>query len=266
MKITIIGCGWLGLPLLRSLVGAGHPVCGTGRTEATLKAITAANAKAFRVVLPDNFFAVAFRDQDLLIVTLPPGGRQLGPHATQSYLAKFAPLGPLIASPAGPHVLYTSSTGVYGATAGAVDERTAVAPDTHSARAVVAAERWLAGQTDRLTVLRLAGLIGPDRHPGNFYGGRSTPVKNADAPVNLVHRDDAIAAVRTLLAAHLPTGNFNVCAAAHPTKGDFYAAAAQTLGKRLAGRQAGGLDGKTVTSDKLRALGWTPQWDELTGW
>lgn len=264
MKITIIGCGWLGLPLLESLVKAKHTVWGTGRSEATLDAIKAAGGKGFRVDLPTNFFGAVFGGQDVLIVTLPPGGRQLGARATPAYLEKLAPLGPVLAGQKGPHIIYTSSTGVYGAAAGAVDELKAVAPDTHSANAVVAAEDWLGQQTEKRTILRLAGLIGPDRHPGNFYGGKGRPVKEADAPVNLVHRDDVIEAIHTLLGAGLPSGIFNVCAAAHPPKGDFYAAAAQAVGKEIAGLEPGGTDGKIIVSDKLRGLGWVPEWDDLS--
>lgn len=264
MKITIIGCGWLGLPLLKNLVEAKHTVRGTSRSDERLQAIEAAGGKAFRVDLPGNFFAPVFSGQELLIVTLPPGGRQLGAKATVTYLEKLAPLGKLLAGPNAPHLIYTSSTGVYGATAGAVDEQTAVAPATHSSRAVVAAEKWFSEQTDRLTILRLAGLIGPDRHPGHFFGGRDRVITEADAPINLVHQTDVIAAVHTLLANDLPAGVFNVCAAAHPAKGDFYTAASASLGLTVKGTEPGGLDGKVIASDKLRALGWKPQFDVLT--
>lgn len=263
MKITIIGCGWLGLPLLKSLLQDGHTVWGTSRSDATLEAIAEAGGKGFRVNLPQNFFGAVFGGQDLLIVTLPPGGRRLGPEATDDYLAKLHPLASLLGGEGAPHVIYTSSTGVYGAAAGAVDEQRAVSPATHSGRAVVAAEKWLGGQTDRLTILRLAGLIGPGRHPGNFYGGRDRPVPAADAPVNLVHLNDVIGAVKTIIAAGLPAGVFNVCAAAHPAKGDFYAAAAAALGKSVAGVEEGGKDGKIISSHPLRELGWKPEYDSL---
>lgn len=271
MKITIIGCGWLGFPLLESLVKAKHTVRGTSRSSERIEAINAAGGKGFRVDLPKNFFPPVFGGQDLLIITLPPGGRQLGDRAEKAYLAKLLPLGKLMAGENAPHVIYTSSTGVYGASigsegaasAGAVDETKAVSPVTHSSRAVVAAENWLAGQTDQLTIVRLAGLIGPDRHPGRFFGGRDRPVTQADAPVNLVHREDVIAAFHTLITAGLPAGIFNVCAAAHPAKGDFYAAAAREVGLKIAGTEAGGAGGKIISSEKLRGLGWKPEYDDL---
>lgn len=257
MKITIIGCGWLGLPLLESLVKAKHTVWGTGRSDETLEAIATAGGKGFRVDLPDNFFGAVFGGQDLLVITLPPGGRQLGPAAAAAYLAKLLPLSGLLSGAHSPHVIYTSSTGVYGAAAGAVDETKAVSPNTHSGSAVVAAESWLGEQTKRLTILRLAGLIGPGREPGNFYAGRVVP--QADAPVNLVHRDDVIAAFHTLLQAGLPAGIFNVCAADHPSKGDFYDEAAKQIGKTIGGKTPGGGEGKIIGSERLRALGWSAQ-------
>ena len=264
MKITIIGAGWLGLPLLTELVRAGHSVWGSSRSDERLAAITEAGGRAFRVELPDNFFGAVFRERELLILTLPPGGRKIGPAAPQRYLERLAPLAPLVTGDDAAHVIYTSSTGVYGAAAGAVSEQTAVAPATHSARAVVAAERWLSERTDRLTIVRLAGLVGGDRHPGNFFAGRDVP--QADAPVNLVHRDDVIAAIRLLIERGLPAGTFNVCAAAHPAKGDFYAAAAAQLGKRTGNNLPGGAEGKVISSERLRELGWRPQHDELRKW
>lgn len=268
MHINVIGAGWLGLPLVRTLVERGHTVAATSRSPQTLAAITAAGAAAVPLTLPQALPASLDNAPQVLILTLPPGGRRLGAEATAHYLACLACLRPLLGGPRPPLVLYTSSTSVYGGPAGAlrVTEDSPLQPDTHSARAVVAAEEWLAEHAPRLVVLRLAGLFGPDRHPGRFFGGRGRAIPAADAPVNLVHRDDVIAAIRTVLdqAEAWPSGAsfFNVCAAAHPTRGAFYEQAAAALGLEVAGRLPGG-EGKTVVSDRLRARGWQPRWDDL---
>ena len=145
---------------------------------------------------------------------------------------------------------------------GRVTEATLPAPATHSARAVMAAERWLAGHAERLTVLRLAGLFGPGRDPATFFaGGRAVP--QADAPVNMLHQADAVAAIVRVIATEA-TGTFNVCAATHPTKRTFYSTLAQRVGCDIPIFTPGGATGKIVDSTALRILGWVPRYDDLT--
>lgn len=267
MKISIIGSGWLGFPLLKSLVEDGHEVIGTSRNPERLAQIEAVGGVGVELALPGPVPEALQHTPEVIIITLPPGGRQLGEDAPTVYLKRLEALIPLLTTANPPFVVYTSSTGVYGAAAGAVDETTAVNPNTHSGRAVVAAEQWLQDKVAHLAILRLAGLVGPGRHPGRFYGGRSRPIPQADAPVNLVHQADVIEAVRCVLSVPgiFASGSqiFNVCAAAHPPKGEFYAAASAALNLEIAGREPGGEDGKIISSARLRTLGWQPQHDDL---
>lgn len=262
-NISILGCGWLGLPLLKSLVADGHTVKGSSRNPATLSEIRAAGAEAFTIDLPQQL-PPGFTDEcDVLIFTLPPGGRRFGAEAKDKYVAGLASLSAWLYAPDGPALIYTSSTGVYGTQEGTVTEEAGPQPDTHSARAILHAEGWLSSTRCPLTILRLAGLVAADRHPGRFFGDRGRPIPEADSPVNLVHRDDVISAVKHCLKNNRTPTIYNVCAAAHPTKGAFYTAAAESIGLKVAGTEPGGVGGKIVNSDKLRALGWVPIWDDL---
>ncbi|MEO0732211.1 MAG: NAD(P)H-binding protein, partial [Bacteroidota bacterium] len=200
-NITLLGTGWLGLPLLRALVADGHRVAGSGRQPERLRAITEAGGQAFAIDLPGPIPQAFLKECDCLIITLPPRGRQLGADAADQYLAALRSLPPLTHLS---QLIYTSSTGVYGNQPGLVNEATPRQPATHSARAVAAAEDWLRANHPAVTILRLAGLIGPGRHPGNFFGGRSRAIPDGDAPVNLVHRQDVIAAIRLVLSEPSP--------------------------------------------------------------
>jgi nucleoside-diphosphate-sugar epimerase len=264
MKISIIGCGWLGLPLLKELVASGYQLNGTSRSEATLANITAAGGRAFSMALPEEPPTALFDGVDVVILTLPPGGRQFGAEATKVYLSILRSLEKYLTGSKAPHLIYTSSTGVYGEAKGLIDEASPTAPNTHSGHAVVAAEQWLMGRMKGLTILRLAGLLGGSRHPGNFYGGRERKIPSADAPVNLVQRADVIAAVKTILKNDLPSGIFNVCASSHPPKGEFYTTAAESLGLTVDGTLAGGAENKVIISNELRLLGWIPVYDDLS--
>lgn len=263
LNISVLGCGWLGLPLLRSLVDAGHHVKGSARHPEPLMAIKAAGGIPFQVDLPgeipENFIGGT---DSVLIITLPPGGRQLGAAATEHYLACLQSIAHS-GSRSSPRVLFTSSTGVYGEAKGEVTEDTPPQPNTHSSRAVLAAEEWLQATFTDFTILRLAGLISEDRHPGHFYGGRDRLIPNSEAPVNLVHRADVISAIHLLLKKPPSKKIFNVCAASHPSKGDFYKKAANSIGLQVLGLKSGGKDDKIITSHKLRKLGWAPFHDNL---
>ena len=260
-SIAVIGTGWLGLPLSSFLVTAGYPVHATYRREEVRRAVLAVGVLPYLVNLPDR---ISLLDELLdpvaaVIITLPPGGRRLGPKAVPHYLAALAPLQPYLADR---HVIFTSSTGVYGKGAlGTIDEGAPLAPDTDSARAVATAEAWLTTHAPQLTILRLAGLFGPGRDPATFFGGGRT-VPQGDAPVNMVHRADVLAAI-DLVIRQRTLGTYNVSAATHPTKRRFYGNLARRSGAPVPIFTDGGTFGKRIDSSTLRSLGWAPRYDDL---
>jgi len=79
------------------------------------------------------------------------------------------------------------------------------------------------------TILRLSGLIGYSRHPGRFFRpGKS--IEQADTPVNLIHRDDCIGIIQTIIEKQAWGEVFNGCADSHPSKREFYTYARRLLG------------------------------------
>ncbi len=260
-KVAVLGAGWLGLPLIRSLTASGTPVHGSYRREAGYAALESIGAVPFLLDLPDLSSSLPsfLHGVDALVITLPPGGRQYGERTEAVYLGALKPLQRLLR---GIHVVYTSSTGVYGGAAtGTVTEATPTNPDTPSSRAVAAAESWLRGQTERLTVLRLAGLYGPDRDPAAFFR-HTAVIPQGDAPVNMVHLDDVLQAVQLVLTTGT-IGTFNVSAAGHPTKRMFYSHLMERAGLPPKTYQPGGERGKLVDSARLRSRGWRPIHDNL---
>ncbi len=79
------------------------------------------------------------------------------------------------------------------------------------------------------TILRLSGLVGYARHPGNFFANGKR-IQHADAPVNLIHRDDCIGIIDAIIQQHKWDEVFNACADTHPTKRHFYSHARALLG------------------------------------
>jgi nucleoside-diphosphate-sugar epimerase len=101
------------------------------------------------------------------------------------------------------------------------------------------------------TVVRLGGLYGADRNPARFLAGR-TDVARPEAPVNLIHRDDAVGAFLALIEQDVRGEVVNACADEHPTRREFYGRAARAMGLEPPTFDASDpATGKVVSSRKL---------------
>ena len=80
----------------------------------------------------------------------------------------------------------------------------------------------------------------------------------------MLHLADAVGAVRALLPAPTATGAYTVCAARHPTRAEFYGAAAAALGlPPPTFAAAPGMVGKQLDSTRFRgATGYEFQFDD----
>ncbi len=119
-------------------------------------------------------------------------------------------------------VIFISSTGVYGDSRGQwVDEDTPCRPTREAGRALLDAERLLAGHPlgRRAIVLRLAGVYGPGRLPQLGPRGSQTPA--ATGLVNLIHVEDA-AAVVLAAEARSATPRTYLVSDGHPTQRQRY--------------------------------------------
>ena len=254
MRIGIIGCGWLGLPLATALIERGHHVIGTSTTATKLPQLQRAGIEAFlldlNTALPDSLLRALYTC-DRLFVSIPPG------RGYSDVIARYPDwMRKLLAVDNGTaRWVFTGSTGVYGRAEGRVDEQTPPRPERASPRAVLAAEQILrATLGDRLTVLRLAGLAGGGREPGRWLAGKKD-IPGGDAPVNLVHRDDVSAlSIATLEAAGPLDGCYNVCADLHPPKAAYYRARALHLGLEPPVFQLGGGNGKRIVGERIKAV------------
>ena len=227
MNISVLGCGWLGLPLAAELASRGHRVRGSVTHVDKLGALAAHGIRGQRLELSltptgdtDGFF-----DTDTLVITVPPGRRK--PDVETRYPAQIAAV--LAATPKDTRIILTGSTSVYPDLGRTVSEADAGGDAEHrvsaSGRAILAAEQLLRAR-DGVT-LRLAGLYGYDRQPGRRLAGRD--VSGGDAPVNLVHRDDVVRAVLGVLGANSRGVTLNVCAPRHPTRREVYTRQAERL-------------------------------------
>ncbi|NUQ62267.1 MAG: SDR family oxidoreductase [Pirellulales bacterium] len=131
-------------------------------------------------------------------------------------------------------IIYVSSTGVYGDSEGRlVDEDSPCRPARQSGRAILAAEGILRSHAmgSRAVVLRLAGIYGPGRIPrlADLRSGWPLPISER-AHLNLVHVDDAVAAVLAAESRGDLPALYNI-SDGHPCgRRDFYRRLAELLG------------------------------------
>lgn len=254
MRISVLGCGWLGLPLAGALAEDGHEVLGSTTTTGKLERIRAEGVEPRLIRLApdpqgqlDGFFA-----SELLIVTLPPsnGGNYL---EQLTALVNAGRLGSVR------WFVFTSSTSVYAESDEVVDENHTVPPATERGKMLRDAEALFIRSPVDATVLRLGGLYGGDRDPARFLAGK-TDVAGPDSPVNLVHRDDVIGVVRAIIDQNVRNGVFNVVADEHPKKRAYYRARAEVLGLEPPEFSDEPATYKIVSNEKVeRVLGYTFQ-------
>jgi len=263
--ISILGCGWLGLPLGRYLVEQGYAVKGSTTTPSKREAIRKAGIVPYYLELTpgltgqriDDFF-----EADLLFLNVPPPRNR--EDLRDYHLRQIESVCDAVTASPIDWVLFASSTGVYPRVDGLVTE--ADVPTSQEAAekqlratgaALLDAERRLqAASAFDTSIIRFAGLYGADRHPGRFLAGR-TNVSGGDAPVNLIHRDDCIGIVAAIIEHGARGEVFNACADHHPTRRALYTAAAEQLGLAPPTFEAGGTN-KIVSNEKLkRQLGYT---------
>lgn len=226
-KISVLGCGWLGFSLAKQLINNGFIVKGSTTTKEKLDKLKAVGITPFLVDLDrfnEELIGDFLHDSNFVIINVPPR-RKI--KEVVSYSRVLANLLPFIK--ADQKVIFVSSTSVYQNTNDWVGENLELFPETESGKAVLEAEKCLrANLGSQLTIVRFAGLIGENRHPGKFLAGK-TNLPNAKAPVNIIHQEDCIGLILGIIENDFFGEVVNGVAMKHPSRKDFYTQAAQSL-------------------------------------
>ncbi|MBS9440591.1 SDR family oxidoreductase [Photorhabdus heterorhabditis] len=223
-KVSIIGLGWLGMPLAKSLSYSGMQVVGSKTTPDGVEAARMCGIECYLLQLEPQINCASddleqLMTADVLIITLP-ASRTAG--GSYNYVKAVQLVVDTALSYSVPRIIFTSSTSVYGVMAGKLNEDAPFRPETPSAQALVELENWLHKLPNiSVDILRLAGLVGSGRHAGRFLAGKKE-VKGGAQLVNLVHQDDVISAINLLLQRSKGGHIYNLCAPVHPTKAEFY--------------------------------------------
>ncbi len=254
--VAVLGCGWLGLPLAKKLLSQGYRVLGTTTTPEQLPLLAAAGIEARLLQLGNDFSAAAeanlvtwLQQADTLVINIPPRAAVAG-----GYPQLLRPLHRAVAAARIKSVLFVSTSGVYPDEPRLMRETDAVST-RDAASDVLRTEGHFVpryGQWQS-TVVRLGGLIGPERPPGRFLAGRRNLPQGA-APTNLLHLTDAVGVLSTIIDQAIWGHTFNVCSLLHPLRQEFYPAAATFLGLEPPTFLPESTGGKTIDSNRVRSL------------
>jgi len=239
MRVLIVGCGYVGLPLGVELIRLGHEVSGLRRSESAENELKAAGTQPlFGDVTQPETLAGLPREFDWVVNCVAAGGgaddyRQVYLQGTRNLIEWLAPNPPK-------KFVYTSSTSVYGQTDGSqVKESSPAEPLAETAKILVETEKvLLAAEQEKkfpAVILRVAGIYGPDRGHWfkQFLKNEARMEGDGSRFLNMIHRDDLIGCIIAALKNGRPGEIYNAADDEPVSQLHFFQWLAQALDKPL---------------------------------
>jgi len=276
MRVLIVGCGYVGLPLGAELVKRGHAVFGLRRTVEGAEELQAAGLTPLvgDVTRPETLRALPGPfDWVVNTVSSSKGGAEV-------YRAVYVDgtrhlIEWLTATPPRKFV-HTSSTSVYAQTDGSeVTETSSAQPTTDTSQLLVEAEDLLrkAAREEGFpaVVLRVAGIYGPERGFlfQQFLREEARLSGDGSRLLNMIHRDDVVSAIIAALERGKPGRTYNVTDNEPVSQRAFFEWLTDKLHKPMppsadesgATRRKRAVTNKRVSNRRLREeLAWTPSY------
>jgi nucleoside-diphosphate-sugar epimerase len=258
-RISIIGLGWLGLPLAHHLQSQGFRVKGSVTSEEKSRRLSDAGVDNRVLRLGPEPSGTDFEylfDTDVLVINIAPSISRGPGYDPELYPRQLAALQELVVQHGVKKVIYTSATFVYPDENKVVREADVLTAENTGSTQMFGAEAVLQGADEyALTILRLGGLIGYDRVPGRHFAGKEQVAGHP--PVNYIHRDDAVRLIAWVIGQGRWGEIYNAVAPFHPTRKEVYERTAQLLGFALpqSWEEPAVMPWKEVSADKLVQAG-----------
>lgn len=216
-NIAIVGCGWLGESLAEFYLEKGEQVFGTTRTPSKATELKKLGVTPFLLNSFDDDLSW-LSSSDVLVLNMPPS----------SFGNDYARFMEHVVHHVGPqtNVVFISSTSVYDNRNTLIDESEMSLGNSSRGKNVFEAEKALkSALANRLTIIRMAGLVGKGRHPVKFMSGKTYAGKRE--PINLIHLEDCLGLIEAVIDKGFWGETLNGCASEHPFKEDYYSWAAK---------------------------------------
>ena len=143
-KISILGCGWLGLPLAKAVLQNGFVVKGSTTSIEKLSLLYEVGITPFLIALSEKEttgnLSEFLADSEILIIDVPP---KLRGSETENFVSKIKNIVPFLEKSTVQKVLFISSTSVYNDDEAFVTKETIPKPDTESGKQLLETEQLL---------------------------------------------------------------------------------------------------------------------------
>lgn len=255
-QISILGCGWLGLPLAKALIKNGFLAKGSTTSSEKLSILEKSGIQPFLIALSEEKingdFTGFLQNSKTLVIDIPP---KLRGSEKENFVSKIKNTIPFIEKSTIENLLFISSTSVYGESDSIITEETEVHPKTESGKQLLETEQLLQNNPNfKTTILRFGGLIGEDRHPIKFLAGK-TNLENPNTPINLIHQDDCVDIILNIIKQNCWNETFNAVTPFHPSRKEYYTQKAIYLNLELPKfNDDTAASGKTISSAKIENI------------
>jgi len=200
-NILVIGAGYVGGAIARYYAGQKQKVYGLVRSEVSARELEACGARPFIADLRRPETLQKIPRCHFTIICPAPDERSEAAYR-ELYLTGIGNALAELKKGFWPNLIcYFSSTGVWRDQEGAwVDETLPADPDNERGRILLEAEKQVLNAGMPSIVVRLAGIYGPGRNRVQaMREGRWPEAAAADRYLNLIHRDDIVAAITPIL-------------------------------------------------------------------
>ncbi len=257
--ITIIGAGWLGSSLAKHLNNK-YTVYASRTTQANVNELLKENINGFAFDFREsNQPLVPMLEQqksDIIIGCFPPGFRK---GSGKEYANYWKQLADTCKQTHVKKILMISSTAVYPDRAEVMIEESAslcqTQEDKHfsdKAKILLQAEKCVEQSGISYCILRMGGLVGPNRHPARFIG-KMKQISTL-APANIVHLVDAVRSIEFAIE-NLNNEIVNVSTPFTISKAEFYKYALAQSSYDFELPEIVSIEDKCIVSDKLQNMG-----------
>ena len=261
-QISILGCGWLGFDLAKSLIKNGFSINGSTTTPGKILAFENANIIPFIIsigatnIIGDmNPF---LENSSILIIDIPP---QLRSGGSDNFVSKIERIISFIENSTIEKVIFISSTSVYNdkectsKNPYLVNEKNIDEPETESGKQLIKVEKLLLSNKNfQTSIIRFGGLIGDERHPIKHLAGREN-ISNPEAPINLIHKNDCIGMIEKIIEIDIWNEIFNGVYPNHPSRKEYYTQKATQMKLDAPKFEANQTSfGKLVSSEKSQKI------------
>lgn len=256
-SVSILGVGFLGLPLARQLIQQGLIVKGSTISEDKVTILTEENVEPYIInCMPRlqfqeiNHSLEEFFNSDVLFLNIPFKRNLEDP---QIYYDQIKQVVSFAEQSSVQNIIFASSTSVYPEIKCEFKEESEFETSSSRSATLLAIENFLLDNAaSTTTVIRFGGLYGNNRKIGRFLAGRKD-LEEGNKPVNLIHVDDCVGITIGIIKRGVKNEIFNAVSDLHPTRRELYTQAALSQGfEPPAFKKDDGDEYKIINNDKVK--------------